>query len=722
MPPRDVRNLANYRLCAVSRRARYPAASVREDLAGRRSLTCLWMAAQFAETMQPPPVLIGCGAARCGSGSGMGDANAAHYRPDIDGLRALAVLGVVAYHAAPTWVRGGYIGVDVFFVISGFLISGIILRERDAGEFSLLNFYARRVRRLFPALVVVLATTGLIGWYYLLPDEFVALGKHMLAGAGYAINFILRQESGYFDAAAEAKPLLHLWSLGVEEQFYIVWPLLLIFIRDRRTLMLVVALVIAASFAGSLYSLSKNPPAAFYLPHYRMWQLGAGALLAAVALYQPSRLRVPPQLANALSVSGFVLLVVAMLLLATRKDYPGFYGLIPVAGVMLLIAAGPLALVNRFLLANPAAVFVGLISYPLYLWHWPLLSFAHILGIKSDPWVVPAILAASTALATLTYYGVERPLRHLRMRALPVGLVTVTTAVGVIGATAYLAWLPPRLNALAFQDLSSARSDWEFPQGLKRDRLITSMKLFRAGTGPNSVLFLGDSNVEQYWPRVRQLRALQLSDRPVVFATLGGCPPVLGMHPDDRPDCERFMADIPRVANDPGITTVVISADWLVYFEEPACKVAGVESMACNAGFERLEQLMRGFASSGKAVWLILGIPRGGTLGPESIIQRSLSGKIQLRPMYADRQSSWETIRIRLKRRAQAAGARIIDPFPYLCDQRRCHGRTAAGQMIYRDSDHLRSSFVREHATFIDEALQDVSTGSIDSGASRSTP
>ena len=198
------------------------------------------------------------------------------YRPDIDGMRALAVLAVVGYHAAPGVIKGGYVGVDVFFVISGFLISSIILSEREAGSFSLVGFYGRRIRRLFPALALVLAATWLLGWFYLLPHEFRALGKHMAAGAAYFINFTLKRESGYFDVAADDKPLLHLWSLSVEEQFYIFWPLLLLLIRGRRSLIAVIAALAIASFVGGLHALGKNQASAFYLPHWRVWELAVG--------------------------------------------------------------------------------------------------------------------------------------------------------------------------------------------------------------------------------------------------------------------------------------------------------------------------------------------------------------------------------------------------------------------------------------------------------------
>jgi peptidoglycan/LPS O-acetylase OafA/YrhL len=203
------------------------------------------------------------------------------YRPDIDGLRAIAVLSVVAFHAFPLRMKGGFIGVDVFFVISGFLISTIIFENLGKGTFSFTEFYARRVKRIFPALAVVLGACLIFGWLALLPDELNQLGKHIAAGAGFVSNLVLWGEAGYFDNAAETKPLLHLWSLGIEEQFYIVWPLLVWLAWKRKFNFLVLAAFLAfVSFALNIKGIKQDHIAAFYSPLTRFWELLCGALLA----------------------------------------------------------------------------------------------------------------------------------------------------------------------------------------------------------------------------------------------------------------------------------------------------------------------------------------------------------------------------------------------------------------------------------------------------------
>src|SRR5712691_3601829 len=209
------------------------------------------------------------------------------YSPDIDGLRAIAILSVIGFHAFPGYVEGGFVGVDIFFVISGFLISGLIFKELEQGNFRFANFYARRIKCIFPALILVISACLVLGWFVLLSDEYKQLGKHIVAGMAFISNFALRDESGYFDTAAELKPLLHLWSLGIEEQFYIVWPPLLLFAYRRGlNLILLIILIAVASFALNIWIIDMDPISSFYLPETRFWELMTGGILAYITLYK----------------------------------------------------------------------------------------------------------------------------------------------------------------------------------------------------------------------------------------------------------------------------------------------------------------------------------------------------------------------------------------------------------------------------------------------------
>lgn len=362
------------------------------------------------------------------------------YRADIDGLRAVAVVAVVVFHFFPSALPGGFAGVDIFFVISGYLITQIIFGGLESGAFSVASFYARRVRRLFPALILVLAASLAFGWTALFQSEYAQLGEHAVAGAAFLANFAFWSESGYFDKAAIAKPLLHLWSLGVEEQFYIFWPVVLALAwRMRSNLLLVAGAIALVSFGANVFTSSADPAAAFYSPWTRFWELMIGAMLACRAPGLPATGARPwtlaerPQLASAASVAGIALILLG-LAFAREKGFPGWQALLPTVGTALLILAGPGAAVNRMLLSRGAFVAVGLISYPLYLWHWPLLSFPRIVHGELGAELRTVLLVLAVILAALTYLLVERPVRAARNRgALTAVLVASMAAVGAFG-------------------------------------------------------------------------------------------------------------------------------------------------------------------------------------------------------------------------------------------------------------------------------------------------
>jgi peptidoglycan/LPS O-acetylase OafA/YrhL len=390
------------------------------------------------------------------------------YRPDIDGLRAIAVLSVIAFHAFPSALPGGFIGVDVFFVISGFLISTIIFGSLERRAFSLREFYARRIKRIFPALLLVLLACYAFGWFTLFADEFKQIGKHLAGGAGFISNILLWDESGYFDTSAEVKPLLHLWSLGIEEQFYIAWPLILwLAWKCRINLLLLTVVGALGSFAWNLHGVASGAPAAFYMPEQRAWELLVGAAAAYLelrhgSLFTRAATRVdsaaadvgssePSTSRNAVlrNLSGLVgaaLLGYGLYAIRPAKPFPGAWALLPTFGTVLIISAGANAWLNRFLLALRPLVWIGLISFPLYLWHWPILSFATIIE-SGTPALHVRVLAVLLAivLAALTYRFLERPLRTSQGRFKVPVLIGVMVLVGAAGLTTFeLNGLPKR--------------------------------------------------------------------------------------------------------------------------------------------------------------------------------------------------------------------------------------------------------------------------------------
>ncbi|MBA4695891.1 MAG: acyltransferase family protein [Legionella sp.] len=380
------------------------------------------------------------------------------YRPDIDGLRAVAVLAVVAFHAFPDWMKGGFIGVDVFFVISGYLISTIIFENLDKGTFSFTEFYTRRIKRIFPALIIVLVSCFAFGWFVLLPDELNQLGKHIAGGAVFVSNLVLWNESGYFDIAADMKPLLHLWSLGIEEQFYIIWPLLLYFAYKKRFNLLSLGVTAALiSFCISIYQTKIDSVAAFYSPVTRFWELMLGSILAWLTLYElnvssvrfdkvgkflddtifsTEHAKSRQIWVNITSLFGLSLLIYGFWQINKDIGFPGIWALIPVLGAAVLIFSGPKAWVNRVILSNKVVVWFGIISFPLYLWHWPLLSFTTIIGDETlKDKIRIAMVALSVVLAWLTVKVIEKPFRFGQQRvALKVSLLcSLIFVMGVLG-------------------------------------------------------------------------------------------------------------------------------------------------------------------------------------------------------------------------------------------------------------------------------------------------
>ena len=358
-------------------------------------------------------------------------ARAANYRPDIDGLRAIAVAAVVLFHGHPELLPGGFVGVDVFFVISGYLIIGIILNELKEKTFSIAGFYARRIRRIFPALLFVLATIWLVGWnLVLVPEEFRELGTEIFAGATFASNILTYSQTGYFDAPAATKPLLHLWSLGVEEQFYLIIPLALVaLVRTRISIPWSLGAATLISFTLSMIMTGFDQAAAFYLPFTRFWELAVGGLLAYVTLHH--REHVARLQHWTLSLAGLLIIATAVKI-TPFSFFPGWWAIPPVLGTTLVIAAGSATALNRILAWRPL-VAIGLISYPLYLWHWPLL----VLFREDYPFArgfILSVVTGSVLLAAATYLLIERPLRNLPLRSVSLGGLGAMTAVAIIAA------------------------------------------------------------------------------------------------------------------------------------------------------------------------------------------------------------------------------------------------------------------------------------------------
>jgi len=448
------------------------------------------------------------------------------YRPDIDGLRAVSILLVLGYHAQAPFVPGGFIGVDIFFVISGFLITGIILSQINAGTFSALSFYARRVRRIFPALIVVLSATYLLGWLLLLPDGFSDLGKNIAASVGFVSNLFQLRQAGYFAPASADNPLLHLWSLGIEEQFYIVWPGVLLVIARTKWRPLAIFALAAASFAAGLMIFAGYKEWSFYSPIPRAWELLAGALLAERQIARHDFLKAGFARQHDLQATlGLALIAAAAIGLNRDSLFPGVAALLPVMGAVLLILS-PSSVINRGFLSNPAMVLIGLISYPLYLWHWPLLSYLGIIrsGAPNFLEVWAAVILAGL-LSYLTYRLVELPLRR-RPKVVP-KLAFGLASLGVVGIVTVAAGgfdlrFSPEIREVA-------RIEPQSNAGL-RDRCFVESGFEFGGdcieAGNKPMLFLwGDSTAAALSGGLKQVAAAH--NFRFAHFEVAGCPPIL---------------------------------------------------------------------------------------------------------------------------------------------------------------------------------------------------
>jgi peptidoglycan/LPS O-acetylase OafA/YrhL len=639
------------------------------------------------------------------------------YRADIDGLRAVAVAAVVIYHAFPTLLPGGFIGVDIFFVISGFLITTIILQSHAAGDFSYRDFYARRIRRIFPALMLVLAATLAFGWYVLLSKEFAELGKQVVGGAAFLANFVFWSEAGYFDTASEVKPLLHLWSLGIEEQFYIFWPLLLgIAWRRQWPIVRVLWALAVVSFLVNVLTIHPFRTAAFYSPVSRFWELMAGAILAAMRLAPATTSK--PWRSHVQSVLGVGLIALGLVAIRSDKAFPGWWALLPVLGAACCIAAGPAGVLNKHLLSNRVMVWLGLISYPLYLWHWPLLAFARIVEGGAEPplGVRVAMVVASVALAWLTYRYVERFVRE-RSGAGTLRLLWQSGVVVIVAGLVVLAGAPARNNSELLQKVADAESDRVFYEDFALDDL-GSFPVRRYGTGARKVLLIGDSHVMQYAPRAAEL-ARSAPDRMATtyFATFYACPPIPGVVASAIPECGQGREKILQLALDPKFDAVVIGGCWNCYFTGNLPLTyefrTGAAAYPLNNGgpgispaLDALEAILKSLAGSGKKVYLLLDNPTGPQFAPKRLIEGSRLGTPTVSATRTAALSQEEAkLDARLRRIAASSGVEVIDVTAHLCQDGQCLRSMPDGTPVYTDDQHLRAGYTRHFANYLDPIL-----------------
>lgn len=621
------------------------------------------------------------------------------YRKDIDGLRAFAILAVVLFHTFPKGLRGGFVGVDIFFVISGYLIAGIIDREIQGHRFSIRDFYVRRARRIFPALTVVLSFVLLMGAVVLLPGEYQQLGLHVAGGVGFIENLILWQEAGYFDAASEEKPLLHLWSLAVEEQFYLVFPWLLVALhRWGRKIPGVWVILIAVSFWAGLDALSSDASGAFFLPQNRVWELLVGAWVALA----PSSRRIiaHPTLREGLSILGLSLLIGSVILIRREVGFPGFAALSPVLGATLLILSGPETWVHRGILSSRFVVGLGLVSYPLYLWHWVLLSLGHILVPTLPASGRLALVASSLLLAYGTTRFIENPIRFgsppaVRVRTLCWGMGWIAAlGLGVYAADGIpKRFEDPRQQRVVHSPSSNRGADAACVGPLQSLRYCRTI-----GSERPKIALIGDSH---------SLHLVEgLKDTGLAFLFLGraGCPPFLdaGLGADQCP-MGALNAAFEEVIQHPEIETVVLAGRFGLYWhgqipvegreshhvDFPLLGPSGADNPTVFS--EQAEATVQMLVSKGKRVVWIQDVPELG-FDPHQCLRRPRwLSRAEARcgiqqTAYEQRTQGYQALLRGLARRYRKVF--IWDSSTTLCEKGFCSALTDT-EMLYQDDDHL---------------------------------
>jgi peptidoglycan/LPS O-acetylase OafA/YrhL len=632
------------------------------------------------------------------------------HRPDIDGLRAVAILPVLLFHAHVPGFRGGFVGVDVFFVISGYLITGILCKDIARDRFSILRFYERRIRRIFPALMAMLGVVAAVGYAWLLPQELRPLARSLIPATLFVSNIFFFREVGYFNGASELKPLLHTWSLAVEEQFYIFFPLYLWAVSKKLRQPAIVKLTAAlalASLALATWATWRNPKAAFFLAPHRANELLLGALIALDALRAPSGQRSR----DLLSLAGLALILGSVVGYSDTTRFPGLTALLPCLGAGAIIHAGKegRSLVGRWLATRPL-VSIGLVSYSLYLWHWPILALARTCLMRklTTPEIAGA-LGTACLLAILSWRFVERPFRRpdavLRRRG-----------IFALAGVAMLA-------CLAFGRLTYNGSPWRFrvdrtklaeitePDDFDCQGRATSSKADVCPIGaptadPPTFVVWGDSHARVFYRPLDRLAAA--NGEAGLFFGINGCAPLLGVGLVESDAAPGFSADcaaqnrkaFAAITSAGRIRDVVLVARWPYYlwgtgfaadsFHHTEVFDEGGARLSLPEIEDRAVRTVRALLTAGKSVYLVETVPELtvdplAVCGRALLFHRSLAGFEQPRQPVEDRGIPLHAIVDRL---ASEPRFHFVATHDLFCDGLACR-MERDGRPLYSDNNHV---------------------------------
>lgn len=637
------------------------------------------------------------------------------YRADIDGLRALAIIPVVLFHYRLGHAPGGFVGVDIFFVISGYLISSLLLRDIERNRFSVLRFYERRARRILPALFFMLALVGCAAVFVLLPIDLANFGKSLLATTAFVSNFYFWTQANYFARAAEFKALLHTWSLAVEEQFYILFPICLYAIARicRSHLAKVLVITTAASLAASVWLSQTHPSVAFFWPVTRTWELLLGAFMAVGPVWKVQRRSVR----DLMSIVGLLMIVTAISLINPSWPFPGWIALLPCLGAALIIYVGLCGggIANSWLAAKPF-VFMGLISYSLYLWHWPLIVLAQNVapyGLSFPQRFM--ILTLALGMATLSWWYVERPFRGGNSRFDRRQVFALATASSIAAAVAGLGFwlgdgLPGRFPAFASMAREAGLEDSIFPECFSRTpEQVGNAQLCVIGAdspAPPSFIIWGDSHAQRLARPIAKLAAAH--ERRGWLRSSGSCPPLLGV---DWPaaNCRAFNDAVVRLIDAQGasVRDVIIAGLWAEYAEGSQYRegeafgfltVLSDDSSQGNSvdgnrrTFARaLLRTVNHFTREGKRVVIVGPVPEIGLPVPETLFKVArFGGNKQFGPSRHEFESRQKAVLDALADAARVPGVVVVYPSDLLCNDTCAVARSEIP--LYIDDNHLSRS------------------------------
>ncbi|MEZ9351358.1 acyltransferase family protein [Vibrio splendidus] len=629
------------------------------------------------------------------------------FRKDINGLRAIAVIAVVLFHFKESWLPGGFAGVDVFFVISGYLMTGIIFKGLEDNTFSVVRFYLSRSKRIIPALAVLCFMLLVFGWLYLDPLNYRVLGEHVASSIGFVSNVIYWRESGYFDAASYEKWLLHTWSLSVEWQFYIIYPLILIAMKRFMPIIAVKYAIFFGAFIGFIFCVVATyrlPELSYYFLPTRAWEMmfGGVAYLFPWSLNKKLKVRV--------EWLGFVLIIGSYFFMSKYNPWPGYFALLPVLGAFLLIQSNRK---SSIITGNRIFQFVGKSSYSIYLWHWPIVVYMHNYGYESTFSIFSGI-ALSFVFGVISFFVVEK---RLVFNIKELNLINIIKYPPVLGALSlilfgtYVFWTNgadvrfDKSQRASIASIIDANSDWAYP---KASYYFEGSPIREIKSNSNgSTLFIGDSLIEQYYPRAQVLANSGLGD--ITFLTQGGCMPIVGMA---RPDKKcKSLNKTEAFLKGKKFDNIVLGGYWFHYLSDESpyfiSDTNGHYKFSSEKGhlivLNKVRDLLYLLNKHANQVYFVLPTPTGDMFSPEVLSLNILNGQENNKAIdKAVFTKKYSELYVYMKELSKQFDLILIDPLDSFCPNSKCPITDGKAEPMFRDTIHLKSSYVSEHVKYLD--------------------